>query len=417
MNLKRIVAIMCGALTLLGCLSGCGSSEDSKNETTPAVTTQSEEEKLPQTDEEWTKAMLEKSLYSYGNTTRMMNKIKKAQNGEKVTIGYIGGSITEGIGADSETCYAKLSFNYFNEKFAKNKNADYINAGLSGTPSKLGVLRLERDLLVYNPDIVFVEFAVNDGNDAMHQGAYESIVRRLLKLNNDVAVVLVMSITETGYTAQEYMKNIADHYKLPVISYADALTFLFDNGRMTWKDFSDDGSHPNKKGHRLVCDMIAHYFDTVEAQPMEAEPAFPERPFYTSRQETAKLFESTNLTPQSVGSFTLPTTTAGFKNGWKYQKSEENTSAVFNVTGKLVFMIFREQPKGNMGTVDVTVKCGDEVMFETQVNGIQKNAWGDPGIASIVMDTEVRDYTIEVRMQDGDEDKMFEILGFATTTE
>lgn len=412
MNFKKIIAL--GLCFCLGasCLSGCGNSDSSKD-----TTTTSEVEKAPETDEEWTQAMLKKSLYSYGNTTRVVNKIKQAQSGEKTTVAYIGGSITEGVGADAETCYAKLSYNYFAEKFGTGDNVEYVNAGLSGTPSKLGVLRLSRDVLSFDPDIVFIEFAVNDGNDALYQSAYESMVRRLLQLDDDVAVILLMSIAENGHTAQDYMKQIADYYKLPVISYADALTYLFDNDRMTWQDFSDDQSHPNKTGHQLVCDMIAYYFDTVCDQPQEDEPNFPKAPYYTSRQETAELFENTNLTPVDVGSFTKASTTAGFKDGWKYEYDGTNSPAVFNVTGKLVYMIFREQPKGTLGIVDVTVKCGDEIVLETQVNGIQSDAWGDPGIASIVMDTEVRDYTIEVKMAEGYEDKDFEILAFATTTE
>lgn len=414
MNFKKLIALATALCLSVSCFVGCGNSDSSEKNTT---TSQEEVEKTPETDEEWTQAMLKKSLYSYGNTTRIMNKIKQAQNGEKTTVAYIGGSITEGVGADAETCYAKLSFNYFAEKYGTGDNVEYVNAGLSGTPSKLGVLRLSRDVLSYDPDIVFIEFAVNDGNDALYQGAYESMVRRLLQLDDDVAVVLLMSIAENGHTAQEYMKNIADYYQLPVISYADALTYLFENNRMTWKDFSDDQSHPNKTGHQLVCDMIAYYFDTVVDQPQEDEPTMPKQPFYSSRQETAELFENTNLTPVDVGSFTSATTTAGFKNGWKYNFDGENKTAVFNVTGKFVYMIFREQPKGTLGVVDVTVKCGDEVVTTVQVNGIQSDAWGDPGIATIIMDTEVKDYTIEVKMAEGSEDKDFEILAFATTTE
>lgn len=37
-----------------------------------------------------------------------------------------------------------------------------INSGIGGTGSDLGVFRTERDVLQYHPDLVFVEFAVND---------------------------------------------------------------------------------------------------------------------------------------------------------------------------------------------------------------------------------------------------------------
>ena len=57
-----------------------------------------------------------------------MDAIEKAENGEDVTIVYLGGSITQGDGAsNSDNCYANLSFNMFTEKFAFRsfKNALY----------------------------------------------------------------------------------------------------------------------------------------------------------------------------------------------------------------------------------------------------------------------------------------------------
>ncbi len=413
MKLKKILCLL--VALCVGAVSLCGCGKESDTEKAETTTTTAEVEKIPETDEEWHEAMINKSLWSYGNTTRMMNKINKAKNGEETTVAYIGGSITEGMTAGPNDCYAKLSYNYFSEKFGTGDNVKFVNAGLSGTPSKLGVLRLERDVLSHNPDIVFIEFAVNDGNEGSFQGAYESMVRRLLQEDNDIAIVLLMSITENGHTAQDYMKNIAEYYQLPVISYADALTYMFENGKMTWKDFSDDQSHPNKGGHALVCEMIAHYYDTVEAQPQEEEPAMPTAPYYSSRQEYVTMYEATDLIPSEYGSFNGQTSTAGFNNGWKYMPDGKNETAVFEITGKFIYMIFREQASGDLGILDVTIKCDGEIVTETQVNGIQPSAWGDPGIQTLIMDTSVKTYTIEVKMAEGNENKNFQILAFAAT--
>lgn len=415
MFLKKIFAGLTAILMTAALLAGCkndtseGSSEDINS------TSSNIEVKLPETDEEWHQAMINKSLTSYGNTTRMMNKVKSAQDGQEVTIAYIGGSITEGLTAGAEDCYAKLSYNYFADKFGNGENIKYVNAGLSGTPSRLGVLRLNRDVLQYNPDIVFIEFAVNDGNDATYQDAYESMVRNLLQNDKDIAVVLLMSITENGHTSQEYMKTIGEHYELPVISYADSLTYMFENNKMAWGDFSDDQSHPNKDGHKLVCEMIENYYNTISEQTQEEEKPFP-APFYTSRQEKASLFENTELVPESLGSFSEGSSTAGFKNGWTYSNDGNNQPIVFkSVSGAFVNLIFRENSSGNLGIAHVTIKDGDEIVDEIDVNGIQPSGWGNPGIFSLVMNVEVKEYTIEIKMAEGSEDKAFEILAFAVT--
>ena len=43
--------------------------------------------------------MVDRSLLSTGDMTRMANVFQKAQNGEDITVAYIGGSITEGYNA------------------------------------------------------------------------------------------------------------------------------------------------------------------------------------------------------------------------------------------------------------------------------------------------------------------------------
>ena len=82
-------------------------------------------------------------------------------NNEKgdLVIAYLGGSITEGSGASVYTNrYAtKLTNQYFQEKFP-NKKVTEVNGGVGGTPSNLGLFRVDKDIASKNPDVVFVEF-------------------------------------------------------------------------------------------------------------------------------------------------------------------------------------------------------------------------------------------------------------------
>ena len=48
-----------------------------------------------------------------------------------------------------------------------------------------------------------------------------------------------------------------------MISEPDSLGEEFAEGRMTWQDYSDDQSHPNARGHEIVRDFVAHYFENV----------------------------------------------------------------------------------------------------------------------------------------------------------
>jgi hypothetical protein len=107
-----------------------------------------------------------------------------------------------------------MATTWLNEQYPE-ATVNCVNAGLSGTPSVLGNMRLERDVLACDPDIVFVEFAVNDGGETIYKNAYESLVRTLLADERDIAVVLLFTIVENGHTCQPHMSKIGEHYDIP----------------------------------------------------------------------------------------------------------------------------------------------------------------------------------------------------------
>ena len=363
MDTKKLLAVLVSVAMCGAAFAGCGNNADSSKAESKAEPSSSQVEKMPETDEEWTQAMYDKAMVSYGNTSMMQNVIKKAQSGEKVTVAYLGGSITEGISAGAEGCYAKLTYDYFAQKFGTGDNVQYVNAGLSGTPSKLGILRLDRDVLAYEPDICFIEFAVNDGTEADYQNAYESIVRTLLQKN--ITPVLLFSVTENDHSAQDYMKQIGEFYHLPMISYCDALRYLFANNRMTWKDFSDDQSHPNTEGHKLVASMVDYYFDTVMDVAPEGDYVMPTDTVFSPREVDAHMYEGDSLTPTSLGSWKEGSTIASFTNGWTYDNTGDNSPIVFEFKDKkFLYMIYKEVKQGEFGKLHVKVTADGEVYDE-----------------------------------------------------
>ena len=413
MKVKQWLASSLAVLMLVSTV-GCGDNSSSSKAESKAESSSSQVEKMPETDEEWTQAMYDKAMVSYGNTSMMQNVIKKAQSGEKVTVAYLGGSITEGISAGADGCYAKLTYDYFAQKFGTGDNVQYVNAGLSGTPSKLGILRLDRDVLAYEPDICFIEFAVNDGTETDYQNAYESIVRTLLQKN--ITPVLLFSVTENDHSAQDYMKQIGEFYHLPMISYCDALRYLFANNRMTWKDFSDDQSHPNTEGHKLVASMVDYYFDTVMDVAPEGDYVMPTDTVFSPREVDAHMYEGDSLTPTSLGSWKEGSTIASFTNGWTYDNTGDNSPIVFDFKDKkFLYMIYKEVKQGEFGKLHVKVTADGEVYDESDYDTISPSGWGNAQIQNIAMMPEATNYTVEISMAAGDEDKHGEVLAFGYT--
>ena len=91
------------------------------------------------------------------------------------------------------------------------KNIHFVKAGVGGTPSELGIIRYERDILKFGevkPDIVIVEFAVNDEGDETKGICYESLCLKILSGDNMPAVVLLFSVFVNDWNLQDrlYLK-------------------------------------------------------------------------------------------------------------------------------------------------------------------------------------------------------------------
>lgn len=351
------------------------------------------------------------SLYRLGNTYRINKAISKARSGEKTVIAYLGGSITEGVGGGKDTCYARLSFDSFNKNYCSG-NAEYVNAGLSGTPSELGMLRVQRDVLTYDPDIVFIEFAVNDSTDTLAQQSYESLVRTVLNHKSEPAVILITNRLENGYSAGEHMKAIGEHYDLTVISPADAITPEFESGNIKWSDYSDDQSHPNAFGHKLIAGFITYMFCQAESTPSDGYTV-PPNDLYGAVYKDAVM-----ITPDSPVSDMISITdngsfepvqlgAAGFPTSWKSGDGSDPLCAKMH--GNSLFVIVKRNKTADMGSFDVYLN-GAKVKA---VNTMMKDGWGEAFPVQIIKFQTSRDMDIEIVPSENNDGKTIQILGLA----
>ena len=267
---------------------------------------------------------------------RLRRVFCKAARGEKITVAGIGGSITEGAHAATwgtvgnnapeytdalggEKCWFSRVSDWFKNQFPTTQ-IQSINAGIGATPSFLGVFRLEQMVLKHYPDLVTVEFSVNDPTaipfllkDEVFE-SYEAIIRRCLEL--DIAVIAVFLVNQHGNSLQNIHRELADHYNLPAISYRDA---VYPDGQLIcdWSKLSPDDIHPNNVGHALLSVCITNYLDNVlEATDLSAD--YPLDELHTSWiyfdsfkktyaqyayefKERAKGFEFLESTPEITG--------------------------------------------------------------------------------------------------------------------
>ena len=122
----------------------------------------------------------DQGMINRGNWKKIKECMKKAERGEDITTGFLGGSITQGsLSSTPQTCYAYLVYEWWKKKFPESE-ITFVNAGIGGTTSQFGVSRVKEHLLSYQPDFVLIEFAVNDENTEFFEETYEGLVRTTL---------------------------------------------------------------------------------------------------------------------------------------------------------------------------------------------------------------------------------------------
>lgn len=207
-----------------------------------------------------------------------------------ITIGYIGGSITEQDG------YRPVLTSFFHKAYPDNEITE-INVAMGGTNSFLGVSRTERDLISKNPDITVIEFSVNDHSSEYNTffgRTYEGIIRKLKKSNPDMLIIGVGLTTKTMNDdfyekgelppAVSFHKEVCEYYKVPFINAGEMLYNHIKENSETMLKYTNDNVHTNKTGAEFYGQVIWE-----SLQNYDFELYFSEKPLYENNLENAVL--------------------------------------------------------------------------------------------------------------------------------
>lgn len=280
------------------------------------------------------------------NLARLKACMRRAAAGEELTLGFLGGSITQdSLASKHEYCYAYRVYKWWEETFPKAR-FHYVNAGIGGTDSLYGVSRAVTDMLMYQPDFVVVDFSVNDEPGEFFQETYEGVIRRLLSWSSRPAVMLLNNVYyDTGSNAQEYHNQVGDWYHLPHISVKDTVWRRMKAGEYKREELTPDGLHPNDKGHGLVAAEITEYLEQVKEHMREDEA---EAPFPTAMTdnayENAKRLTIREICPKLDGFHADAREKTGhldhFKNGWIGRKPGERI--IFETDASCIAVQYRK---------------------------------------------------------------------------
>lgn len=377
---------------------------------------------------EW-KSICDRGIISPGNLYPFQRAVKKAIQGQALRIGFIGGSITAGsLARSSSLCYAYLVYRWFQDKFPMS-DVQYINAGIGATTSRLGVARVTEDILSHSPDVVFVEFSVNDSNEEKFMDTYEGLIRRILLHSGKPAVILINSVAyDTGINAQEIHNRVGSYYGLPIVSMKESLFIEVKEGRLPVSMITPDNLHPNDLGHSLVADVIINllermYDEVLSNSLIDAKYEIPDKTITDNSYVDSVLWNNKNYMPELKGFMTDEAPKEGlwdvFKLGW--YGFNEGSSIRFNIKCKSLAVLYRKYAKRENDTEDFYAplaelvpdnRIEDAIILDSRFN----EDWGDLlYVHEIMKDSQALEHVIEITVTKEAKGRGFYIAAIITT--
>ncbi|MEO6184189.1 MAG: hypothetical protein ABIP71_14010 [Verrucomicrobiota bacterium] len=208
---------------------------------------------LPSTDAE------EKTAASFAQFDR------SARAGKSQTVIFFGGALAAGEGASDPkvTSYralmeAHLKLNYPAAQFT------FHEVAFAGTGSKFGMFRLGRDVLIRQPNLLFIDFTVEDnlnGTDRQTLASYERILREVI--SEGIPVVAILNGTKDfagpdwKYLGPPRFRDHLEMAKLYHVGIGNSLVliqnFLMNNQARTRDQiWTGDGAAATDLGHRFI---------------------------------------------------------------------------------------------------------------------------------------------------------------------
>ncbi len=274
-NMTALLSLMLAAASLVACHSTTSPApipeENGQEKVEIEVTEVEDDQKQNETEEG------KQEMFKYlGNT------YYKLTNDKSLNIAFAGGSVTDGYGSSDQSTksWAYLTTQWFKEKFPLAKVTGQ-KVSIGGTGSYLADFRFEREIKTKNPDLFFIEFAVNDKYNGVSYDSVvrtsETLVQKAYAANPNMDIIYVLTFDSgTGTANYEQLQahmDVAAKYGLMCIKLSDhVFSMLLETGE-EYSVYFKDGVHPNDKGYEYYASVITDYIgkDIIAADGQAVE--------------------------------------------------------------------------------------------------------------------------------------------------
>ncbi|MBR5659789.1 MAG: hypothetical protein IKX10_10385 [Lachnospiraceae bacterium] len=336
------------------------------------VTTTEEETTEPYNELDWidyevksklTEEMYEAATKGLGtdNTFRMANVIKKARAGEPVTILAFGGVATAGEGATKvERSFDYLLRDYWKQTFPDSELT--IARDVASATDPYYALHRAAMFIGLKPDLVLIDFSSFSSTSPAVANVtvyLENLVRRFMTEETQPAVMLFYLSTEVQSEDKDPQRTIAVRYRLPMISFYDAV----ENGLETnvYDDRAALTTGMNTltdEGQTILAAILERYFNNVRAavrsNKTNTSYVLPNSSEDASRYSGSHIADNANIRPSAKAGIAKGSPVSpDYPNGWS--SNAPGFEITFKITARNLGILYRAVPDPAGAEVDVFV--------------------------------------------------------------
>ena len=144
-----------------------------------------------------------------------------------------------------------------------------IVTAIGGENSVQGAKRFKRDVISHHPDLVLIDYALNDRGVGLQKAnlAWNQMIRQAKKQGIKVILLTPSPDQSVNYADPDnelkkhadQIRNLAAKNQVGLVDSYRAFEFLYPDKEQL-KQYMSQVNHPNEKGHELIANEIMNWF-------------------------------------------------------------------------------------------------------------------------------------------------------------
>lgn len=180
-------------------------------------------------------------------------------HGHSVPSGYFTGGVVNKLAS-----YPHLFLKFLKENYPK-AVINCITTSIGGEQAEQGAKRFKDDVLCMKPDLLFIDYALNDRGIGLEraEAGWRKMIAEALEANLKVVLmtptpdlkedILDDNAPLVGYT--EMIRKLGAEYEIPVVDVYTQFKKMKQKGENI-SEYMSQNNHPNELGHQVVLKEI-----------------------------------------------------------------------------------------------------------------------------------------------------------------